>query len=154
VYTKQGDRAVLVCTLNQRVQWKKDGKIISNSKKIQMFQDVLVIYPTDNEDYGQYFCELRNYKGKGINMSLIQINECGSENGEDDSTNLLIPFIIVLLAIPLVVIIYLLLRRSPKSTTTIERESAPSDHGKANNAMSTPREMHLPEKQKKEITPR
>lgn len=117
VYTNPGEPGVLVCALNETVQWRKDGKIISNNEKIKIFQNVLVISAKDDEDYGSYFCELRDYKGKGINMMLIKI---ASEN---ESTNFLIPFVIVLILLVLAIlaIFYLVLRSRRGLASTVHR---------------------------------
>ena len=127
VYTNRGERAVLVCTLNETVQWKKDGKIITNDGNIKIFQNLLVVNSSDDDDYGEYFCELQNYKGKGIGMRLIMINDDG--NG-DESTKFLIPFIIVLILLVCLLIVtsYMLLRRRPKLATTIQRDPSARDN--------------------------
>ena len=120
VYTNPGESAVLVCALNETVQWRKDGKIISNNEKMKIFQNVLVINAKDDDDYGEYFCELRDYKGKGITMMLIKIP---SDNESDETTNFLIPFVIVLilLVFTILAIVILMLRRRRGLITTVHR---------------------------------
>lgn len=131
VYANPGEPAVLVCTLNETVQWRKDGKIISNNEKVKIFQNVLVINPEVDEDYGNYFCELRDYGGKGLTMKLTKINE-PKTGGE----KFLIPFIIMLIALvfAMVVIVYLVLRSRRGLTTTIHRNPVAEDneYGKRN----------------------
>lgn len=133
VYANPGEPAVLVCTLNETVQWRKDGKIISNNEKVKIFQNVLVINPEVDEDYGNYFCELRDYRGKGLTMKLTKINEPEISTGGE---KFLIPFIIVLIALvfAMVVIVYLVLRSRRGLTTTIHRNPVAEDneYGKRN----------------------
>lgn len=126
---------MLVCSLNETVQWKKDGKIITNDGNIRIFQNLLVVNSSDDDDYGEYFCELQNYKGKGIRMRLIMIN--GDGNG-DESTKFLIPFIVVLILLVCLLIVtsYLLLRRRPKLATTIQRDPSARDNDYGNDISS------------------
>ena len=127
VYANPGEPAVLVCTLNETVQWRKDGKIITNNEKVKIFQNVLVINPEVDEDYGNYFCELRDYGGKGLAMKLTKINEPETSNSEE---KFLIPFIIVLIVLvfAMVVIVYLVLRSRRGLTTTIHRNPIAEDN--------------------------
>ena len=138
VYIKPGEPAVLVCSLNETVQWKKDGKILVNNENTKIFQNVLVVTSKDNNDYGEYLCELANYKGKGIKMTLIKVNE-DTDKGDESKTYLIL-FIatLILLVFALFVISYLLLRRKPNLTTTIEREAKENNYGAANEAFSMP----------------
>ncbi|CAB3987940.1 latent-transforming growth factor beta-binding 4-like isoform X1 [Paramuricea clavata] len=135
VYTKPGEPAVLVCSLNETIQWKKDGKIITNDGNIKIFQNLLVVNSVDDDDYGEYFCELQNYKGKGITMRLIMIND--DANG-DESTKFLIPFIVILILLVCLLIVtgYLLLRRRPKLATTIQRDPSARDNDYDNDKSS------------------
>lgn len=121
MYTKPGEPALLVCSLNDTIQWKKNGKIVSNNEKIKIFRNVLAIRSRDKEDYGEYFCELRNHKGKGIRMTLIQVNQDGADG---ESTKFLIPFIIfiILFVCVLVAFVVLLLKRRSKLNSTIEKK--------------------------------
>ena len=127
VYANPGESAVLVCTLNETVQWRKDEKIISNNEKVKIFQNVLVINPEVDEDYGNYFCELRDYEGKGLTMKLTKINESETSTGEE---KFLIPFIIVLIVLvfAMVLIVYLVLRSRRGLTTTIHRNPIAEDN--------------------------
>ena len=127
VYANPGEPAVLVCTLNETVQWRKDGKIISNNEKVKIFQNVLVVNPEVDEDYGNYFCELRDYGGKGLTMKLTKINKPEPSTAGE---KFLIPFIIVLIVLvfAMVLIVYLLLRSRRGLTTTIHRNPIAEDN--------------------------
>ena len=143
VYIKPGEPAVLVCSLNETVQWKKDGKILVDNENIKIFQNVLVVTSKDNNDYGKYFCELTNYKGKGIKMTLFKVNEDTSRGeGGSESKTYLILFIValILLVFALFVMSYLLLRRKPNLTTAIRREATAkkNNYGEANEAFVMP----------------
>ena len=130
VYIKPGEPAVLVCSLNQTVRWKKDGKIVMNNENTKIFENVLVVTSKDDNDYGEYFCELTNFKGKGIKMMLIKVND-----GDNNSIYLVLFIVaLILLVFALFVISYLLLRRKPKLATTINREAMASknDYGESN----------------------
>ena len=135
VYIKPGEPAVFVCSLNETVQWKKNGMIITNNERTKIFENVLVVNSKDDNDYGDYFCELKNYKGKGITMTLIKVNEV-ENGGEGESKTYLVLFIValILLVFALIAIAYLLLRRRPNLTTTIHRESTArkNEYGESN----------------------
>ncbi len=124
---------MLVCSLNETIQWKRNGKVINNNEKIKISRNVLVVNSKDEVDYGEYFCELKNYKGKGINMRLIKVSE---DDGDGESKTFLILFIVtlILMLCALVAISYLLLRRRPKLPTTIQRDpvAGGNDYGKSN----------------------
>ena len=128
VYIKPGEPAVLVCSLNQTVEWKKDGKIIINNENTKIFQNILVVTSKNDNDYGEYFCELTNYEGKGIRMTLIKINKhTRCDDGNNECKTYLILFIValILLVFALLVISYVLLRRKPNLTTTIIPDEKP-----------------------------
>ena len=136
VYIKPGEPAVLVCSLNQTVRWKKDGKIIVDNENNKIFENVLVVTSKDDKDYGEYFCELTNFKGKGIKMMLIKINEDTDRDNGDESKTYLILFIValILLVFAVFVISYLLLRRKPNLNATINRHATArkNDYGQSN----------------------
>lgn len=132
---------MLVCSLNETFRWRKAGKLITSNRNREVFRNVLVINSNDDKDFGEYFCELQNYPGKGIRMNLLKITE---ENSESESTTFLVPFIImlILLVAAIVVILYLLfMRKKPKSATSVKRIPAAHD-----NAYDRKDEMQLRDK--------
>ena len=123
VYIKPSEPAVLVCALNETIRWRKDGNLITNNEKIKLFQNVLVIRPEEDKDYGEYFCELENYNGKGIHMSLLKFQAKDNSDGEDGSNKFLIPFIVVLILLVVTnfLVVYLLVKRKSTLSTTVKR---------------------------------
>ena len=128
VYSKPGIPAVLICAFNEAVQWKMNGKYINNDTNIKIQNNILVVNSRDDTHYGNYFCELKNFPGKGIKMSLFKVDD-GRNDVDSFETSLLVAFIIMLILFvcALIVIVYLVLRKR-RQPSTIHRNPAPLDN--------------------------
>ncbi|XP_046848192.1 uncharacterized protein LOC124441766 [Xenia sp. Carnegie-2017] len=118
VFTMLGDTAALFCALNTTTQWKRGGKIITNNERIKIMGNALVITSLEENDFGEYLCEIRNDPGKGLRMQMRKI----TRSSDDDKY--LIPFVIMLVLF----VVLLLLSIALVVWTKMKKTRMSADH--------------------------